>query len=92
MEKHIKEVLKKYIDQEPIGDVYYEQKIRTYIKEELNKSISERISSVSFRKGELTLSIPSSSLRHDLFMNKEKLITKFNDHIGDGTIRIIQFR
>jgi len=92
MEIHIKDVLKKYIEQQPIGDVYYEQKIRTYIQEDLNKSIADRITNVKYRKGELTLSIVSASLRHDLFINRDKLISKFNDHLGTEVIRIIWFR
>lgn len=90
MDLHIKDVLAKFISERPIGDVYYAQKIRKYIAEEMNSSISSRITQVQFEKGWLTLHVNSATLRHDLFLNKKVIIDKINDYLDKDIVRLLK--
>ncbi|MFT4567303.1 MAG: hypothetical protein ACI9FN_002269 [Saprospiraceae bacterium] len=90
MDLHIKDVIQKFINEEQIGDIYYAQKIRTYIKEEMNASISSRITRVEYADGWLTLWVNSSTLRHDLFLNKVTIIEKINNHLERSVVRLLK--
>lgn len=90
MDLHIKEVLHKYINEEAIGDVYYAQKIRLYIRDQMSASISSRISEVQFANGWLTLHVDSASLRHDLYLNKESIIVSINQYLDREVVRLLK--
>ncbi len=89
MDLHIKDVIKKYIKDEPIGDIYHAQKIRSYISKEMSPSISSRISSVDFKDGRLTLYVDSAPLRHDLFNNRDTIRKKINDFLDGEVVRLV---
>jgi len=90
MDLHIKDVIQKFINEEEIGDVYYAQKIRTYIKTEMSKSISSRITRVEYSEGWLTLYVNSATLRHDLYLNKAVIMEKINDHMERNVVRLLK--
>ena len=90
MDLHIKDVIQKFINEQEIGDVYYAQKIRMYIKEEMSSSISSRITQIEYAEGWLTLHVNSATLRHDLYLNKATIIEKINNHLERSVVRLLK--
>ena len=46
----------------------------------------------SFRKGRLVVSVGNASLLHDLTLQKEGLLRKFDQNLGRGVVQDIQLR
>ena len=93
MDHHIKDVLKRYINQdEKIGDAYYSQKIRDYWKGNLAESIVSRTQSMQYHNGKLTIKVDSSALRHELFMKRKKLAERINNFLEEDKVNVIDLR
>lgn len=92
MDLHISDVLKKYVKEGTVGEVYLNQKIRTYWEEEMSKTISSRTTSIILKSDELTIRVNSAPLRHELFVNRQKLIFKINEHLGQDVVRLLWLR
>lgn len=93
MDHHIKDVLKRYINQdEKIGDVYYSQKIRDYWKTNFAESIVSRTTSMQYHNGKLTIKVDSAALRHELFMNRKKIAERINNFLEEDKINVIDLR
>ena len=93
MDLHIKDVLKKFIkDQDVVGDQYYAQKVRNFWKERFAESINTRIRDISLYRGKLTVSVDSAPLRHELFMNRDKIKSEINEHLGENIVRYLELK
>lgn len=92
MDLHIKDVLKKYIKEEPIGETYYNQKIKSYWEESMNATISSRTTGIYLKGGELTITVNSGPLRHELFLSRMSLLDQINEHLGQRVIQRITLR
>lgn len=92
MDLHIKDVLKKYIKEEPVGETYLNQKIKTYWETEMSPTISSRTTRILLKGNELTIAVSSAPLRHELFLNRDKLIVKINDHLEQDVVHTLWIR
>lgn len=90
MDLHIKDVFNKLVKQEQkFGDQYYTERIGRIWQDSFNSSITRRTSNIKFSKGKLTIHVNSSSLKHDLFINRDKIVDKLNRLLGEDVVQII---
>ena len=93
MDLHIKDVLKKYIKEDKkVGDQYYVGKIQSFWQDRFSESIVQRTQSISFSKGKLTVLVESAPLRHELFINRSKIIEEINTHLGSEIVFVLNLR
>ena len=93
MDLHIKDVLKKMIrEDKKVGNGYYTEKVRHFWKNELSESISKRTKDIRYTNGTLILKLESAALRQELFNNKESLISRLNEFLGEEVITDISIK
>lgn len=61
-------------------------------EELMGAPIARRTQNIFFRNGKLVVHLDSSTLRHELNMGKEKLITLLNEKAGKEVVRDIEIR
>ena len=90
MDLHIRDVFKKLVKQEQkFGDEYYTERLSRVWQDSFNSSITSRTSDIKFSKGKLTICVNSSSLKHDLFINRDKIVAKLNSILGEDVVQIV---
>ena len=92
MDLHIKDVLKKIIQEDgSFGDQYYQQKISSFWKSRYAASIRERTRSIRYDNGHLRVTIDSAPLRHELFTSRDKIKDEINAHLQEDLVRKLTF-
>ncbi len=91
-DKPIKEVLQDFVQQKKINPGYYNAKILLIWKEKMGLSINQYTRSIKFYNGKLYLVIDSAPLKHELLLNKQKLIDLLNKELGTDIITDINFK
>lgn len=65
------------------------------VRREYNALVGDLIrrltTSLSFKKGVLTVRLPSAALRQELFYRRNSLIEKINDSLGRNAVKEIRF-
>ena len=90
MDLHIKDVLQKYIQtDQKVGDQYYSQKIRDFWKDRFADSIVQRTQEIQFSNGKLTVRIESAPLRHELFINRQKIKDQVNEYLQEQIVHLV---
>jgi Protein of unknown function (DUF721). len=93
MDLHIKDVLSMYLKKDKkINDAYYTQRIMSYWQSELSPSISSRTTSIIYNKGVLIITVDSAALRHELFCNRDKIMTKVNEYLDQHMVYKVTLR
>ncbi len=87
MDKHIRQILKRYVSDTNIRDGYYRQKVESFWMREMGKTIANRTSSILLKEGILKISITSAPLRHDLMNSRQIIKDKVNAFLGEELIR-----
>ena len=92
MDYHIKELLKRFVNQKSISDGYFQQKIRAIWKKEMSPSIVSRTRSIAFKNDTLIVHIESAPLKNELFNSRERIIEIINKGLGEKKVSKVVFR
>ncbi|MEZ5054494.1 MAG: DUF721 domain-containing protein [Chitinophagales bacterium] len=88
----LKEVLDDMIKEMRIGGKMDEMKVRKYWHELMGTYIANQTSKIFYKQGKLFVYIPSSVLKQELFMAREKIKSNLNERLQEQLIQEIIFR
>jgi len=91
-EYSIKELIDSIIDRYHIRSNMDETSLRLNWEEMMGKSIANHTRSIRLKGNKLYLSLDSASLKHELFISKEKLIERINEYLGRESIKEVVIR
>lgn len=90
-EQILSDVLTEFINDRKIKQKYTQTQLRHVWNEHMGNSINQYTKSLRLYKHNLYVKILSAPLRHELSMNKEKLIQLLNKKAGSRIIQDIIF-
>ena len=90
MERHIKDVLKHYIEEGRIGRGFKTNQIRDIWERCMGQAINLETKSISFNNGNLKIKVSSSVLKYELLQNKEQIIEMLNEELGADSVQTVQ--
>ena len=90
-EQLLSEVLTEFINDRKIRQKYAQTQLKHVWNEHMGSSINQYTKSLRLYKQKLYVKILSAPLRHELSMNKEKLIQLLNKKAGSNIIQDIIF-
>ena len=88
-EQTLKEILLQVINTPQLKDKYLLMSIKDAWKKCFGPTIQQYTTDIKFRAGALTVTIISAPLRHELTLNKEKIITIMNETLNDNCIKTV---
>lgn len=88
-ESRIDDILGSWVKRPRIRNGYDQVEIDKVWKEVMSPSIVAYTSSIKFSKGKLYLKLNSAPLKHELSLEKEKLMKLLNTKIGQNRIKEI---
>ena len=88
-EQTLKEVLLQVVGSPKIKDKYLLLSIKDAWKTCFGPTIQQYTSELRFREGILTATITSAPLRHELSLNKEKIIRIMNETLQSDHIKVV---
>lgn len=89
-ERKLGDELKRLFANEQSSEAFIQSKIKRYWQTEIDAVVSERISSVSYKSGIVTIGVTSAPLRNQLLQNREILIYKMNKYLGSEQVTEIK--
>ena len=90
--EHIKEILSQIMEQPIMSKGISDSLAVKAWGEVLGASALRKTTNIYIKEKVLFVSINSSILRHELFLNKRKIIDSINEHVGSKVVRDIIFR
>ena len=91
-DRHINEVLNGFIHQKKISTGFFNSRVKQLWAELMGQSIHGHTTGIELKKSILFLRIDSSVLKHELFLEREKLKNLLNKHLGEEVIEKIIFQ
>ncbi len=92
MDRHIKDILSRYVRKDKISDGYFTSKIQETWHEIMPKLVVDLTEKLVFRKGILTIYVQSAPLKHELFSNRESIKDRFNQHLAEIIVHEVLIR
>lgn len=89
-EQTLKEILLQVVGSPKIKDKYLLLSIKEAWSKCFGPTIQQYTSELRFREGNLTVVITSAPLRHELSLNKEKIIKIMNEALQSDHIKKVQ--
>ncbi len=90
-EHTLQDLLKKAYHRLDMDDTANEMEVKYAYSKVAGDFINRLTTSVKFKNGTLTLSIPSAALKQELFCRRTSLIEKINEAIGRNVVKKIVF-
>lgn len=92
-DKSIADVLQDFMKaNKKVSKGYYTKQIKIIWKEAMGPTIYSYTKSIYFSKSILYINITSSPLRQELLMSKNKIITLFNEKLGNNFLKEVVIR
>jgi hypothetical protein len=91
-EEKLSDTIGDFINQDKIKPKFYQAGISSIWKELMGEMVAGYTSSIKVSGNKLILVITSGPLKHELAYNKEKLINKINEKMGEDYIKEIIIR
>lgn len=88
-EQKISDVLKAFVKSPKLDKGYTRSVVLDTWHSLMGPSISSKTQSIYYSKGKLFISLSSASLRHELSLGKDKIITIMNAALGSDKIKEI---
>mgnify|MGYP002367540755 FL=1 len=88
----MKDVLDDMIKEMRIGGKMEEMNVRKYWHELMGAYITNQTSKIFYKQGKLFVYLESAALKQELFMKKEKIISRLNERLQENLIQEIIFR
>lgn len=83
----LKNILEAWLAEQPFSSKIYLAQIKSIWQQNMGKTINENTKEITLKKYTLTLHISSSTIRHELTINKDKICKMFNDEIGKTVVK-----
>ena len=91
-EERLSDTIGDFINQDKIKPKYFQTSIISVWKELMGEMVAGYTSSIKVSGNKLILVITSGPLKHELAYNKDKLIQKINERMGEDYIKEIIIR
>ena len=91
-EERLSDTIGDFINQDKIKPKYFQTSINSVWKELMGEMVAGYTSSIKVSGNKLILVITSGPLKHELAYNKDKLIQKINERMGEDYIKEIIIR
>ncbi len=91
-EERLSDTIGDFINQDKIKPKYFQTSINSVWKELMGEMVAGYTSSIKVSGNKLILVITSGPLKHELAYNKDKLIQKINEKMGEDYIKEIIIR
>ena len=91
-EEKLGDTIGDFVKQDKIKPKYYQISIQSLWKELMGEIVASYTSSIKVSGSKLILVITSGPLKHELAYNKDKLIEKINEKMGDDFIKEVIIR
>ena len=91
-DQKLSEALKNFAAQDKLKDKLLATKLMTIWKELYPGLIADHTEEIRIKQNSAVIKVSSASLRHELQMNKTKILQQLNEQLGEQTISIIEFR
>lgn len=91
-DKHIKDVMNQLVDDFKLKDKLYEQKLSEFWNTKMGPMFPKYTTRFFVNKKTLFVNISSASLRHELSVQKEGLIARCNEELGEEFLERIVIR
>ncbi len=91
-EEKLSDTIGDFINQDKIKPKYFQTSINSVWKELMGEMVAGYTSSIKVSGNKLILVITSGPLKHELAYNKDKLINKINERMGEDYIKEIIIR
>ncbi len=88
----LKDVILQVLKEQRLEKPLYERRLINAWPEVLGESIAKYTSEIQIKNKIMFVSMTSSVIRHELFMNRHEIIQKLNQHIGAEIISEIIFK
>lgn len=91
-EQSLKDILGEFKQDHKFSQHLSELKLRETWESEMGATISKFTSRIYFRNGILYIKLDSSVLRHELYTNREVVLTKLNKALGEALVKEISLQ
>ncbi|OWY21069.1 DUF721 domain-containing protein [Sphingobacteriales bacterium UPWRP_1] len=91
-EQTLKEALREFFTLFQLNTKMNNARVQTCWEEVMGKTIAHQTGNLQVKNGVLYLSITSAPLKQELYFNREKIVQRLNERIGEEHIKEVVFR
>lgn len=91
-DKEIKDLVSSFIDAYNLRPKYIEFKIRSFWKEEMSPMINRYTTDISFKNKILYVNISSATVKHELHVDRNKIVKLLNDYLEEEYVKGVKFQ
>ncbi len=88
----LKDVLKEFVEQKKFKEKLSAKKLESLWQELFGSLAGSYTEKIYYSKGILTIYLSSSTLRKELSLNKNLILTQMNSRLKDEMIEVLEFR